>query len=160
MQKEKVEKKVENVITESPLLVKVGSREYKVAPPCAATLIMVSGRVPEAPWIETDGNIFDEVLATAKDSRVMFEMVAIMILGAKALKRGWKGRFLGRWMLRRMTDRLMYDCTVKEVHDLFVTLLSSMEIKDFFSISISLREISLIQKTREMDAAATAFGEQ
>jgi hypothetical protein len=158
---ESIKKRTAEAILETPFTVKVGSKEYEVAPPSCATLIEVSRRIPDVPLVETMGDMVNEALAAAKDSRAIFEIVAVLILGAKALRRGEKVT-TGRWPFRRtrsrldaLTEELMYECSPAEIKALCGEILARMEVKDFFEFTASLQEVGLIQLTRGAETTAS-----
>lgn len=158
---ESIRKKTAETILETPTRVKVGEKEYDVAPPTCATLIEVSRRIPDVPLVETMGDMVNEGLAAAKDSRPIFEIVAVLILGAKAVRRGEKVK-TGRWPFRRtrsrleaLTEELMYECSPAQIKALCGEILARMEVKDFFEFTASLQEVGLIQMTREAETIAS-----
>ena len=143
---------------QTPVVVKVGDKEHLVAPPSCATLIEVSKRIPDVPFMELTGDMVNETLAAAKDCRPVFEIVAVLILGAKALREDRaRGIFPGRHersRLDRLTDELM-DCSPSEVRRICAEVLNTMEVKDFFEFTASLQEVGLIQLTREAETIAS-----
>jgi len=156
-----IRKKTADAILETPKPVKVGDKEYMVAPPTCATLIEVSKRIPDVPLVESMGDMVNEVLAAAKDSRPIFEIVAVLILGAKEVRRGTPVR-RGLWPFRKartrldeLTDELMYECSPAEVREICGTILSQMEVKDFFEFTASLQEVGLIQMIRGAETTAS-----
>lgn len=153
-----INRRIGDTILQEGGVVKVGSKTYQVAPPCCATVIEVSKRVPSVPYVEALGNQVDEVVAMAKDSRPLFEQVAVLILGAKALREDRKAGLLGRRRKSRLdelTDELMYECSPSEVNKLRGELLAMMEVQDFFVFAASLQEVSLIQMTRGAETTAS-----
>ena len=83
---ENIESRVADTVLQRPEEIKIGDRTYTVAPPSVATLILVSEAVSRMPAIDIDRNrIVQGTLAGAKDCRPLGEILAIMILGAKAL---------------------------------------------------------------------------
>jgi hypothetical protein len=157
----KINERIGDTILQNGKEVTVCGKTYTVAPPSCATLIEVSKRIPEVPYVELMGDMNQEVLAMAKDSRPLFEQVAVLILGAKALRDDnppLKGIFRRRRKTRlaSLTDDLMYELSPKEANKLRGELLSMMEVQDFFEFAASLQEVSLIQRTR--GAEMTAFG--
>ena len=78
------EERVANTILQEPTIIKVGEKEYAVAPPSTATLILVSAAVSRLPCIQLDETrLVQDVLASAKDCAAIGDVVAVMILGAK-----------------------------------------------------------------------------
>ena len=81
------EERVANTILQEPTIIKVGEKEYAVAPPSTATLILVSAAVSRLPRIQLDETrLVQDVLASAKDCAAIGDVVAVMILGAKHVK--------------------------------------------------------------------------
>lgn len=152
-----IERRTAETILQSPLEVKVGDKVYKVAPPCAATLMLASALIPEIPKLDIEGNRLYETLAFAKDCQVTYRIMATLIIGAKAIREE-KSRMpkVRRLFLKPqkssvdvLAEELMYECTNEEVYDIAQKILTEgMGVNDFFGLSASLREISLIQMTR------------
>ena len=156
-----IKERTADTILEKPVVVKVGNKEYEVAPPTCATLIEVSRRIPDVPLVSTLGDIVNEVLAAAKDSRPIFEIVAVLILGAKAVRKGEKVR-AGKWpffcqktKLDALTDELIEECSPSEIRRICGEVLLQMEVKDFFEFTASLQEVGLIQMTRGAETTAS-----
>ena len=160
-----IERKTAETILQSPFEVKVGEKSYRVAPPCAATLMMVSALIPEMPEMDIEGNKLYESLSFAKDCDVVYKIVATLIIGAKAIRdeRNRKPA-VGRWFTKPqkssvdvLAEELKYECTNTEVYDIVSRILTEgMGVNDFFALSASLREISLIQTLRAADGTAVS----
>ena len=154
-----IDEKVADTILQTPRTVTVCGKTYEVAPPTCATLIEMSKRIPEARYVDLMGDRVNEAVAAAKDSRGLFEQVAVLILGAKAVREDRPRRFLffkRRTRLDRLTDELM-ECSPSEINALRGEVLGMMEVLDFFEFSASLQEVSLIQRTRAAEET-TASG--
>lgn len=149
--KKTTEERTSDVILQEPIEVVVGGRTYKVAPPCGATLIRISKYITGMPQMDFQGNRLNETLAFAKDCGCMYDIVATLILGAKAIRKmESRIRLFGRSNpYDVLVDELKYDCTNAQVFEIASKILAEgMEVNDFFALSASLREISLIQTTR------------
>lgn len=176
MGKEKIETQVAKTILQQPEEIIVGDIVYKVAPPSAATLILVSEAAARMPQIKLDADrIVDEVLATAKDCRAMGEFIAIMILGAKnitetkkVVTKTEKKRFLGLItdvqesetevvinQKDELAKKLLEDMEPRELHNLTARLLQMMQVADFFALTTFLIEINLLRQTREVVTTAS-----
>lgn len=83
---ETIEQKVSETILQKMQEVTIGGATYQVAPPTTSTLILASEHISKLPSIKLDGDkILVETLYIAKDCRVLGDIVAILILGAKGL---------------------------------------------------------------------------
>ena len=177
--KETIEKKVADTVLETADTIKVGDREYQIAPPTAGTLIMVSSIASTLPIVHKDtNNALYEVLATAKDSRVIGRIAAVLILGAKRVKErhrivvptadfyerwSWR-KFRKEWTVKQTTievdetdhlsECLLDDMTVKELNDIIVKRLGGSQFGDFFVLTTSLSEVNLLRRTREAETAS------
>lgn len=151
--KQNIKQKVSETILESPLEVVVGKKTYTVAPPTGGTLIMVSELLGDTAPIDSGGNMLYEVLATAKNCRYIYDVMATLILGAKVIR-----GIGGRRKMKALSDELRDTCTNKQVHKMMLDILEKMEVRDFFTISVSLREIGLIQIERETVTTTTQSG--
>lgn len=158
-----MKERIGDTILQNGREVVVGGKTYTVAPPCCATLIEMSKRIPSVPYVELMGDMNAEVLAMAKDSRPLFEQIAVLILGAKAIrddkpvKTGFFGMKAGRTKLDALTDDLMYEMSPKAANKLRAELLSLMEVQDFFEFAASLQEVSLIQTTRAAETTVSGL---
>lgn len=160
--KKTIEERTAEAVLQTPQDVVIGKRTYRVAPPCCATLIEVSKLVPSVPYVEIMGDQVNEVLAMAKDARPLFEQVAILILGAKAIRDDRPRKFLfwrKKSRLEALTDELMYECTPSEINKARGEILGMMEVGDFFEFTAFLQEIGLIQATREAVVKTTQSGQ-
>lgn len=165
MAKKSIVERAAEAILQEPMELHVGDKVYVVAPPCGATLIMVSKLLAKVPHVDKMGNVLNEVLASAKDADVLYEIVATLIIGAKRIRDEKNESWVSRVGVKRNTlvstlaEELKYECTNAQVYEMVAKILSEqMEIGDFFALSTSLREISLIQETREVDSTI-AFGQ-
>lgn len=84
-----IEQTVAETILEQPFEVKVGEKSYQVASASTATLILVSEAISQLPHIALDTEkVVEETLSVAKDCRILGDIAAILILGAKNLGNG------------------------------------------------------------------------
>lgn len=181
------EAKVADAILQEPIVVTIDGTRYEVAQPTIATLIKASKYISYLPAFDIEAtDVLSEVLRNAKDCKIIGKIVATLILGArrlaenrivshtryvvKAKKRHW-------WQLRKTADDI---CTVKEtvtlrevdwlasvvsermsiveLRDLLITLLGSMQVADFFGITISLSATSLTKPNEEMGKSDAVRG--
>jgi hypothetical protein len=177
---ENIESRVAKAVLQKGEEVTVGNEVFEVAPPSTATLILVSEETAKLPSIELDStNITTEALVIAKDCRVLGDIVAILILGAKNLVERRKDivatekrHFFG--LIKRvhkeetevvinhkadLAQKLLENLSPRELHNLTARLLKALQIADFFGFTTSLIEVNLIRKTREVVNETTAFGQ-
>lgn len=176
---ENIESKVSKTVLQQREEITVGSETMEIAPPSTATLILVSEETAKLPHVKLDSeNIVGDVLYIAKDCRVLGDIVAILILGAKNLVEHKKvvvetekRRFGGliKEVHKEETEviinhkailaqKLLEDITPRELHNLTARLLKALQIADFFGLTTSLIEVNLIRKTREVVEETTASG--
>ena len=176
--KKTVETKVAGTILQQKEEIAVGDETYQVAPPSTATLILASEAISQLPYVNLDSeNIAGESLYIAKDCRVLGDIVAILILGAKGLtevkktsETVEKRRLFGLIKEEEIVEteeeidnkailakKLLENIPPRELHTLMVRLLQFMQLGDFFGLTTSLIEINLLRKTREV--GTTAFGQ-
>lgn len=177
---ESIESRVSKTVLQQREEITVGDETIEVAPPSTATLILVSEETAKLPHIKLDSeNIAGEVLYVAKDCRVLGDIVAILILGAKnlvehkkILVKNEKRRLFG--LIKEIHEeeteitinhkailakKLLEDITPRELHNLTVRLLKALQIADFFGLTTSLIEVNLIRQTREVEKETTASGQ-
>lgn len=185
---ENIETKVSKTVLQKREEITVGGEIMEVAPPSTATLILVSEETAKLPHVKLDSeNIAGEVLYVAKDCRVLGDIVAILILGAKGLTEVVKvpetvekivyDEYLFGLIKHPKTitetiykevvidrkaelaKKLLEDITPRELHNLTVRLLKALQIADFFGLTTSLIEVNLIRQTREVVDEMTASGQ-
>ena len=149
----------------SPLTIVIGGKTYQAAPPSTATLILVSEAVSQLPKIALDAEkIVEETLSVAKDCRILGEIVAILILGAKNITEIKKTpqikekRYLCGLIRRPYTveveitidkkaelaKELLEDVSPRELNLIVSQILSRMQIADFFGLTTFLAELNLL----------------
>ncbi|MDR0659093.1 MAG: hypothetical protein LBG18_09235 [Mediterranea sp.] len=168
--KDTIESKVSKTVLQQQEEVIIGDEIYKVSPPSVATLILASEAISQLPYVNLDSkNIASESLYVAKDCRVLGDIIAILILGAKGLKETRtvvKERFFG--LIKKeyviiidhkanLSKKLLEGLQPRELHETLARLLNTLQIGDFFGLTASLIEINLLRQTRE--AGTTAFGQ-
>lgn len=170
MTAKKIESKVADAILQRTKEIGIGGAAYNVAPPTTATLILVSELVAQMPQIKLDAkNILSESLLIAKDCRVLGDIAAVLILGAKNLRQKKTIERKGFWGLfcppievvidkqAELSGAILQSYSPKKLNELIIELLTGMEISDFFGLSTSLIEVNLTRATREVEKT-TASG--
>lgn len=178
---------LEKIVTDTILqraadVITIDGKEYPIAPPTPATLILISEQVSTMPDIDKDAkDIVSEVLGKAKDFSIIGHIAAILILGAKRIKEhrivestynviakkwSWK-KF--RYVMTTETltkkavevdylaERILDEVTNGTLYELVEKRLKQMQIWDFFVLTTSLSEANLLKSTREVEE--TAFGD-
>lgn len=164
-----IEQKVSETMLQQPEEITVGEKKYKAAPPSIATLILVSEAVSCLPKLKLDTEkVVEESLSVAKDCRVLGDIVAIFILGAKHLtetRKRWEikekrylyGLFRRRYEIEveetidrkaELSKTLLEDLSPRELQNLTARLLQKMELGDFFGLTTFLIEINLLRQTK------------
>jgi hypothetical protein len=162
---ENVENRTASAILQKPLSVVIGGESYTAAPPTLATLILASEAIACMPVINLNTErVASESLSVAKDCRVMGDVLAILILGARGLTetiKVEKRRFFG--LKKEVTEsiidhkavlakKILEEVSPQLYNELFSQLLGTMEVAFFFAISTSLIEINLLHQTKTEEA--------
>jgi hypothetical protein len=168
--KDTVESKAAKTVLQQQEEILIGDETYKVSPPSVATLILASEAISRLPSVGIDSNnIALECLCIAKDCRILGDIIAILILGAKNItetKKVAKKRLFGLVREEKevaidnkaiLSKKLLEDVPPNGLHELMAKLLKSMQLSDFFGLTASLIEINILRKTRE--AVTTASGQ-
>jgi hypothetical protein len=164
-----IEQKAANTILEKPQEVRIGKETFQVAPPTVATLIEVSELVSTMPEIRPGTeDVFSEALRIAKDSAVLGDILAILILGADKTK-GNEPSWLKLFFLRikgkkkithkKLADKILWTLTPHEINDLMCLLLGFLEIGDFFAVTSSLANVNILQPTVTREEVTTVSGQ-
>lgn len=164
-----IENKVAREILEQPDSIKIGEKSYDFYPPSTATLILASQTISQLPAIKLDADdIASESLSVAKDCKVIGDIIAILLLGAKHLTeekqttRTKQIRLLGgliKWNKEikeietidrkaELSKKLLEDLTPRDLQALASQLLSRMQIADFFALTTFLTEVNLLRQTK------------
>lgn len=165
-----IETKVAATVLQKPIEETIGGVTYHIAPPSCATIILASELIAQLPVLQLNpDNIASETLYVAKDCRILGDVLAVLILGAKGVcerKEVVKKHFFG--LVRNveivvvnkqaeLAERLLLDVSPSEMRSAVARLLDRLEIGDFFGFTTSLLEINLLRQTREVKM--TAFGQ-
>lgn len=160
---ENLESKVANCILEiSQDSIKIAGEDYEIVPPTPATLILISKLVSTMPMIDTNpNNVFNEILAKAKDLSVLGEIAATLVLGAKRIKeRRHISVKIKPWRMKRMlevdylADKILEEITNADLLTLLSDRLNNMQIGDFFVVTTSLSAANLLKRTKEVETAS------
>jgi hypothetical protein len=152
---EPVEKLICDTILQNPQTISINGKDYKVAPPSVATLIEASKYIARIPDIKLrkDGNILMEVLATAKDCEHFGDVAAILVLGRKNLVTEKKYLFglirRERNNRKKLARELLDTLSTEEMNNLILELFKMLRFDFFFGISIFLKDVNQLRKTKE-----------
>ena len=175
-----IEQQVADTILQQPTdEITIGGRTYPIGQPTPATLIMVSGLVSQLPEIDPKSdNILVEVLAKAKDCRIIGKVLAALILGAKRIKENNKIKVTiehveKRWSWTKfrvetirhkevnyeseyqyLAKQVLEECTVEQLRELLTRRLLEMQVADFFAVTTSLCVTNLLKRTKEVETAS------
>lgn len=160
--KKNIESKAADTILENPKEVTIGTKTYKVAPPTVRTLIEASKLISQLPAIKMDtGSVLLESLAIAKDCEILGKILAVLVIGAKTEQQDRGGMVLWRKKktdpVKQLADELLDTISPTDLKDAIAQILKAMEIADFFAITASLLEISLLGATRETETTASGL---
>ena len=178
---------LEKLVTDTILqresdVITIDGKEYPIASPTPATLILISEQVSQMPDINKEAeDIVKEVLGKAKDFSIIGRIAAILILGAKRIREqrtiektyhesvekwSWKKhRFVLTTVQHTkevlevdyLAERILDEVTNETLYKLVEKRLKQMQIWDFFVLTTSLSEANLLKRTREVET--TAFGD-
>ncbi len=174
-----IESKVANTILQQATKIKVGDKEYKAAPPSVATLILVSEAVSHLPnFVFDEEKVASTSLAIAKDCRILGDIAAILLLGARNIteivteqQTRTKRRLWGLWnhkqtitvtrevnRMKELSKELLETLSASELHAAVATMLSQMELGDFFALTTFLTDVNLMKQTK-VENETTASGQ-
>lgn len=145
-----------SILQQKDQTIEIGGKTYRFGKPSVATIIMVSGLISRLPDVNTDitdAELTEEVLRTAKHSKVLGEIVATLILGAKRVMEIRESK--GHWWQRRKNeyDRLSRDvlleCDAKELSKLVIENLTNLHLGNFFAITASLAGANATKPTKD-----------
>lgn len=170
MEKKYIEQQAAGTILQKAIEIQIGNQVYEAAPASTATLILVSELVAQLPAIQlAEDNVMIETLSVAQDCRVLGDILAVLILGAKGLKETREviePKLFGLWSKKNivvidkqaeLADILLKELSPRNLNSLFIELLKSMEIADFFGLITSLLEVNLLRQTREVGTTVSGL---
>lgn len=173
-------KVVDTILERTTDTITIDGKDYPIAPPTAGTLILVSELTAKFPVIsEAPKNIYQEVLATAKDMKILGNIVATLILGAKRIKenrtvsvskttheiRKWSWRKF-RYVKENITEttemlevqylamRLIDEVSNATLLKIIAKRLGMMQVQDFFELTTFLSVANRLKATREVETAS------
>lgn len=143
------ESKTSEAILQSPTKIKIGSKEYEVAKPTAATLLMISKYISKLPIVDTnlEGNPIYQAISTASQGDYSHEILSLLIIGAKALNKS-PFRYFNKIKQRRLSDEIFYNLDHEEIVTHTTKILENIKSAFFLTNIIFLNEINLIRKTK------------
>ncbi len=168
------EEKAAAAILQKAKTVTIDGQDYEVAPPSTATLILVSEAVSKLPAQKFDGGkngekMLEATLAYAKACKPIGEIAALLILGAKRSHPYRPGRpvrykkYLFGLIKRQikpkgraplidpvadLSDTILETMTPREIMELIMSLITDMQVADFFALTTFLCEINLLRETK------------
>ncbi len=148
-----LESKVAKTILQEKTEVKVGKDTFEAAQPTIATLIEVSKLISKLPAIQMDSeNLLFESLSIAKDTELIGDIIAMLIVGAQAPQKIKINLFKyfskAERKRKRLARKILFEMTPSEVNTTLILLLSGMNIDFFFGIITSLFEVNLLRQSR------------
>ena len=156
-----IEQRVASAILQQPREIELGGTTYHVAPPTIATIILVSEAISTIPTERLDDeHIVEETLRIAKDCRVIGDILATMILGAKGLTEEVEveeRRLFG--LIRRtkkkvvdrkaeLSKRLLEELSPSQLNRAIPMLFKGFELGDFFGTTTFLIGVNVLQPTK------------
>lgn len=168
---ETVEKKVSKEVLQQPEEISVGGKTYTFYPPSVATLILASEAISQLPQVKLETeHLAEDSLYAARECRILGDIVAILLLGArhltevqKVVRTQEKRLFWGLLKYKRAREEevtvdrkaelaktLLEELTPRDLHNLTAQLLQRMQLADFFGLTTFLIEINLTRPTREV----------
>lgn len=175
--KKTIEQQVADTILQRNIAtIRIAGKEYNIAPPSIATLILISEIISTLPIVnailttdktERNRKVFQTVLNNARFFKPLGDIAAVLILGAKGLteetevittRRYFFGLFRRKRKEIRIVDRraeladmILDNYSPSQLSDLLVTRLNTLELGSFFSITTSLCEANVLKPTREVE---------
>jgi hypothetical protein len=172
-----IEQQVAGTLLEREDTITYRDREYTIAPPSVATLVLASEVVSKLPHVKLDEeHVVEDSLRIAKDCTLLGDLAAVLLLGAKHIDDKVKSpqieekRLLwGLFRIHRNTQKtitrreqlakeLLEELTPTELGNLLARVIQKMQIADFFGLTTFLTEINLTRPTK-VETEATASGQ-
>jgi len=152
----KIEERTSNTVLGTKIKVNIGGSVYQAPAPTLATLLRASALISVLPEIKNiDSKDFIlESLFLGKYAREVAKIIALFICGEPKVL-NFKDK-----IKRRLLERKLMRSDISDIKEAFVKILNSKQIQYFFEITISLLEINMLRKTREMVTETTASGLQ
>jgi hypothetical protein len=164
MRMKTVEQKVAETILDKRESVEIGGVTYEVAPPSLGTLILVSELISTLPPIRKgikDNDIITEALSYARNGRVIAEIAATLIIGAKEIRtpeiKSSFGRVIkksGKQLKEELTERLLLEASPEKIGEVIVGTINRSGVGFFLTTSIFLNEANLTKPTKTTASGA------
>ena len=155
---ETTERKVAKTVLQQAERITVGKKTFTVEQPSVATLILASEAISRLPKARLDSEkIVEESLYIARDCKVIGDIIATFIIGAKKGRKSGIPALIHDIRKRRLARMLLEEMTPSELHLLLARLLMRLQIGDFFGLTTFLLEINLIRPTKVV-SETTASG--
>lgn len=163
-----IEQKAADAILQRALPITVNGITYNVPPVSLATLILVSREISRLPQKKMDAkNMVLESLSSAADYTPLPEILATLLLGAKGIQKhsiAKRRRFFGLLAMdedvvvdckAELSARIMSEWSFDQMYSVFIEIVKSMHLNDFFALTVSLAEVNLLRQTRETETTAS-----
>lgn len=175
-----IQERAAETMLQVPAKVRIGDRDYEVAPPSFGTLELVSAKLASIPDVgdltglpNTDKAV--AMLRAAKDFGVLPDLLTVLILGSKHIrdkekvsqkrrKGGLRGFFGAKEevveeisVADRLTQEIRDNVSPAQMSDIVPFLISSLQLTDFFVLTTFLREIS-VTEPKKVEKKTTAPG--
>lgn len=159
--KAKIENMVADSINGNPIMIKFRGKDMEIPRPTLGTLIEASKYIAKLPEfdVKTEANAaVQQTLSIAKDCDKIPEILAILMLGKKDMRRAI--RIFGMTVYK--VDRVkklaaeIENMTSQEIAEILVAIFSAMDCGFFLGIITSLQGINMLKKTKN---ETTAFGQ-
>lgn len=149
--KKTIEKKVsEAILQQENNEITVGGKTYTYGKPSVATIIMISELASDLPEINIQikqSELVSEVMATAKDCKVIGKILATIILGAKRIKEEKRSRW-HRSELDELAEMILLEMSPSEIAQIISEQLINLEIGSFFGLTASLASQNVLKRTK------------
>ncbi len=145
-----IEEKVSKAVLQEKEPITINGKNYEVAPPSIATLMLVNKEIAVLPKeVLDDKQLFQEVFKNIAFGENIAKSLAIMILGAKRIKSFWRNIFRRKTELEQLTEDIL-NAEISEILTKYVKIMSSMQVQDFFMLITFLNEITLTKPTKKV----------
>ncbi len=141
-----IEQKVAETLLQKEIVATLSGKTYKVAPPCMATLVLMSEQIGFLIKGDLNNeNFLENVFNNVEHAEKVAKSFAIMIIGAKELK---KTNFWSR-KLENLTQEIMF-ADINDVAKEYVRILFEMGGQSFFQLITFLSDINLTKPTQKV----------
>ncbi len=156
MARKYTEHRVAETILQEGIKVTIGNKEYLAPSPTTGTLYCVAREISSIQKISPSAK-WDEVLGSAIVAPKIATILAIFIIGAKALKFSKKShlpRFLSflqsspQRKLDKLTVEILEECSAVQLGNILAQFLEQSGLNDFFALTTFLREANPTKPTK------------